>query len=145
MNNANIDRILENMFNIVPVFHKKLLKMDIDGVTRNITRLQFPIMGILSQQSMTMSELAKMLMTTKPQMTHLVDQLVAMGTVERHPDKNDRRVINLVLTEEGSRLLGDVRKKVKENIKNRLSKLTPEELAEMSDALEKLRNIGTKL
>jgi DNA-binding MarR family transcriptional regulator len=145
MNDANIDCILENMIHIMPVFHKKLLRMDLGGVTGNLTRLHLAIMGMLSAASMTMSELAKILMMTKSQMTHLVDQLVGLGIVERHPDATDRRVINLALTDNGRVLLEDMKRKVKENIRNRLANLTPEELSEMSVALETLRNIGGKL
>ena len=145
MNDANIDRILENMIHIMPVFHKKLLRMDLGGVTNNLTRLHLAIMGMLSEASMTMSELAKILMMTKPQMTHLVDQLVRLGIVERRPDATDRRVINLALTDNGRVLLEDMQRKVKENIRNRLASLTAEELTQMSAALETLRSVGGKL
>jgi DNA-binding MarR family transcriptional regulator len=145
MNDANIDRILENMVNIMPIFHKKLLRMDLGGVTDHLTRLHFAIMGILSENSVTMSELAKMLMMTKPQMTHLVDQLVNLSIIERRSDTTDRRVINLVLTANGRILCEDMKRKVRENIKNRLASLTGEELSEMSSALDTLRRIGGKL
>ena len=145
MDDSNIDRILENLLHILPVFHKKLLRMDLGGVTNNLTRLHLAILGMLSAASMTMSELAKILMMTKPQMTHLVDQLVGLGIVERRPDTTDRRVINLALTDNGRVLLEDMKRKVKENIRHRLASLTPEELSEMSVALETLRSIGDKL
>jgi len=111
----------------------------------NLTRLHLAVMGELSQTSLTMSELANTLMMTKPQLTHLVDPLVQLGIVERRPDTEDRRVINLALTESGRVLLGEMKQKVKENTKNRLAKLSPEELAQMSSALETLRNIVVKL
>jgi len=82
---------------------------------------------------------------TKPQMTHLVDQLVGLGIVERSRDATDRRVINLALTDNGRVSLEDMKRKVKENIRNRLASLTPEELYEMSVALETLRSISDKL
>ena len=93
MDEVDIDRILENMFNIMLVIHKKMLRMDLNGGADNLTRLHIAVMGELSQTSMTMSELAKTLMMTKPQLTHLVDPLVALGLVERRPDAKDRRVI----------------------------------------------------
>jgi DNA-binding MarR family transcriptional regulator len=102
-------------------------------------------MGVLSTANMTTTELAKMMMITKPQITHLVDQLVNLGIVERSPDAADRRVINLILTASGSKLLGEMKKKVQENVKNRLATLTSEELSEMLAALETLRRIGSKL
>jgi DNA-binding MarR family transcriptional regulator len=65
--------------------------------------------------------------------------------VERLADIKDRRVINLFLTDKG-RLLGrEMKKKAKENTKKILSTLTPEELAQMSVALETLRSTIGKL
>jgi DNA-binding MarR family transcriptional regulator len=113
MEEVDIDRILENMFHVMLTVHKKILKTDLSGCSENLTRLHFAVMGELSQNNMAMSELAKALMMPKPQVTHLVDALVAAGLVERFADVKDRRVINLVLTDKG-RLLGkEMKQKVK--------------------------------
>ena len=145
MDSVNIDRILENMFVIMLITHKKMLRMDLGGRPDNLTRLHLAVMGELSQNNTTMSELANTLMMTKPQLTHLVDSLVSQGIVERRPDEKDRRVINLALTEKGRALLKEMKLKVKENTKKRLASLTTEELSQISTALETLRNIVIKL
>ena len=145
MDDVNIDRILENMFVIMLITHKKMLRMDLGGRPDNLTRLHLAVMGELSQNNTTMSELANTLMMTKPQLTHLVESLVSQGIVERRPDEKDRRVINLALTEKGRALLKEMKLKVKENTKKRLASLTTEELSQMSTALETLRNIVIKL
>lgn len=143
--NAKIDSILDSLQGILPVFHKKLMRMDLSGATGNLRWPQFAIIKKLSAGSTTVSELAKITVMSKPQMTHLIEQLVRMGMVERHPDAEDRRVINLVLTEHGRKLLKDAQQKVRENIKNRLSGLTPDELAAMSSSLEMLKGILARL
>jgi DNA-binding MarR family transcriptional regulator len=145
MKDTNLDRILENMFFIMLVIHTKILKMDLSGCPDSPTRLHMAVMGELTQTSMTMSELAKALMMTKPQLTHLVEQLVTAELVERQPDANDRRVINLALTEKGRILGKDMKQRAKENTKKILSTLTPEELSQMASALEILRNTVGKL
>jgi hypothetical protein len=45
MENGTIDSILENLFHILPMIRKKLLRMDLDGVTGNFSRLHLAIMG----------------------------------------------------------------------------------------------------
>lgn len=130
---------------VMPVFHRKLLKMDLGGVNANLTRLHFAIMGVLSEGSLPASELARALMITKPQMTHLVDQLVKMGIVERQPDNRDRRVINLALTGNGSKLRDEMKQKIDANIKSKLTCLTQDELQKMANALETLKIIGARL
>ena len=142
---VNIDRVLENMFMVMLVIHKKILKIDPCAFPDNVTRLHMAVMGELAQTGMTMSELAKNLMMTKPQLTHVVDSLVKVGVVERRPDTKDRRVINLALTEKGRALLIEGKQKIKEHTKSRLATLTQGELSEMSSALETLRNIVSKL
>ncbi len=140
-----IDQILEDMILILPVFHKKLLRMDLGGVTGNMTRLHFAIMGILSRGSINVTELANNLMASKSQMTHLIDHLVKQGVVERRHDDKDRRVTNLYLTEQGYVQLSDIELKVQANIREALSGLTRDDLRAMYAALETLRNIGERL
>ena len=142
---ASIDRILENLLQVLPVFHKKLLRMDLGGATGNLTRLHLGVMRMLRDGSMTASDLARLSAMPKSQMTHLLDQLAGLGIVERRPDAADRRVIHLDLTSDGQVLLRDVKHRVQENIRNRLAGLTPEELATMAEALETLRTIGARL
>ncbi len=145
MSDVKVDRILENLLYILPVLHKKILRMDLGGVAGNLNRPHFAIMGILYENSTRMTELARILAATKSQTTFLVDQLVKMEVVERHPDASDRRVINLVLSEKGRALLEEIKQRVKENVRLRLAGLTDDELTAMSSALEALRIVIAKL
>ena len=145
ISNSNIDEILEDLIQILPVFQKRLIRMDLGGVTDDLNRLHFTIMGILSRGSMNVTELANSLMMPKSQMTHLIVQLVGQGIVARQHDERDRRVINLSLTEQGLVLLEDARQKVQVNIKQALARLTEDDLKAMYGALETLKNIGGRL
>jgi DNA-binding MarR family transcriptional regulator len=145
MENGTIDSILENLFHILPIIHKKLLRMDLGGVTGNLSRLHLAIMEMLRGENLAVSEVAKRLLISKSQMTHLIDQLVDLDIVARHHDAKDRRVINISLTNHGKAMLKECRGIMKQTIRNKLSNLTRAELAELSMALEKLNDIGAKL
>ena len=145
MENSTIDSILENLFHILPMIHKKLLRMDLDGVTGNLSRLHLAIMGMLQEESLAVSEIARRLVIPKSQMTHLIDQLVDLDIVARHPDAKDRRVINISLTDPGKAVLKECRGIMKQTIRNKLSRRTPAELADLSMVLEKLKDIRAKL
>jgi DNA-binding MarR family transcriptional regulator len=145
MAEVDIDRILENMFNIMLVIHKKILRMDLGLEKDNLNRLHVAVMGLLNTSDMTMTELAKVLMMKKPQLTHLVETLVILGLVKRLHDETDRRVIHLTLTNNGRVKFKVLRQNLKETIKKRLASLTPEELIQMSTALETLRNTISKI
>ena len=145
MENKTIDNILENLFYVLPIIHKKLLRMDLGGVTGNLSRLHLAIMKMLDEESLPISEIGVRLVAPKSQMTHLVDQLVSRGILVRQPDAQDRRVINISLTDYGQDMLRECRELVRQNIRNKISCLTAEELAALSDALVKLKDIGSKL
>lgn len=145
MKNTYLDSIMDSMIHLPPVFAKKLMKADLGGIDPGLSRLHFAIMGVLSGGTLPVSELAKTLMITKPQMTHLVEQLVKKNVIERQPDARDRRVIHLALTEKGLALRDAVQQKVEENIREVLAGLSTEELKSMAEALETLRKIGAKL
>ena len=143
--NNTIESILENLFHVLPMIHKKLLGMNLGGVTGELSRLHLAIMGMLREEEMAISEVARRLVIPKSQMTHLIDQLVDLDIVVRHPDASDRRVTNTSLTGHGKEVLEECRGMVKNIIREKLSRLTPAELTEMAAALEKLKNIGAKL
>jgi DNA-binding MarR family transcriptional regulator len=144
-NNADIEKIVDSLLQVLPVFHRKLLRMDLGGIDDNISRPHMGIMFMLHRGSKTVSEMAKIMMVPKPQMTYFIDHLVELGAVERRPDSMDRRVINLVLTDYGNQLLTETKRKVHDNIKSKLAGLSPEELAKMTEALETLKGIGSRL
>jgi len=145
MENRAIDGILEDLFRIFPVIHKKLSRIVLGGLTGELSRLHLAIMWILTGERLPVSEIARRLAIPKPQMTHLLDQLAELGIIARHLDAKDRRVVNISLTDHGRTVLKKCREQVKQNIKNKLSCLSSEELAELSVALEKLKDIGAKL
>jgi DNA-binding MarR family transcriptional regulator len=145
MENKPIDSIIENLFYILPLVHKKLLGMDLGGVTGNLSRLHLAIMGVLSEGDLPVSEIAGKLVIPKSQMTHLLDYLVSLSIVERQPDVKDRRVINISLTEHGKIVLKESKELIRQNIRSKLSRLTPAELKDLSIALAKLKDIGSRL
>ncbi len=143
--NNTIESILESLFHVLPMVHKKLLGMNLGGATGEFSRLHLAIMGMLQEESLAVSEIAKRLIMPKSQMTHLIDQLANLDIVVRHTDIKDRRVINISLTGHGKEVFEECKGMVKNAIREKLSRLTPKELTEMATALEKLKNIGAKL
>jgi DNA-binding MarR family transcriptional regulator len=146
MENSIIDGIIENLFHVLPLIHKKLLKIDLEGAKKDISRLHFAIMGMLDEfGTLPVSEIGKRLLIPKPQMTHLIDQLISLAIAERQPDTRDRRIIKIALTDKGKITLEECKGLMRSDIRQKLSCLKDEELAELSVSLAKLRDIGAKL
>ena len=91
------------------------------------------------------AEIGEKLLIARAQMTHLIDRLVDLGIVERQMDTADRRMINIVLTSEGKAVVEERDSNIKKATKETLSCLTDEELETLSDSLEKLRTVLSKL
>lgn len=62
------------------------------------------LVALWEQDGLSLSELAQRSFFDGPTMTGIVDRLEKAALVERRRDSNDRRVINVYLTDEGRRL-----------------------------------------
>jgi len=141
-----VDEITENLFYTLRLIHKKLLKVEDAALIKDLSRPHFAIMMMLSEVGkLPISAIGKRLLIPKPQMTNLVDRLIKLGIVDRLPDLRDRRIINIALTNKGIEVLGELRKAIESNVRDKLTYLRNEELEELAVSLAKLRAIGAKL
>lgn len=140
------ERVAENLIALLPFYHKKIFGPGGQGIT-GMQAAQYRILGVLKREgtSLSMSELGKRQYISKPYMTILVDQLIQDGYVQRIPDTMDRRVINIAITAEGKRHLKQAASRYKETVKNMLSELDSQDLEDLCQSLEKLRNIIAKI
>jgi DNA-binding MarR family transcriptional regulator len=140
------DSITENLLNILPLIHRKLLKVEFERINPNLSRLHFIILRILNDHSqLPISEVGKNLFIPKPQMTALVDRLIQFGMVERMPDAEDRRVVNINLTDSGKKALEECDKLIRNSIRQKLSSLTAEDLEKFLKCTAELQEIGARL
>ena len=106
----------------------------------------YMIMAILmSEESMSMSELGRRICMSKPGMTFLTDRLISDGKLERTDDPRDRRIINVSLTQDGKAFMRKHRIEEREEMKNNLSKLSDDDLEVLCASLDKIKEIVTKI
>jgi DNA-binding MarR family transcriptional regulator len=84
------------------------------------------------------NELAERERMSPAGMSGHVERLVKAGYVTRTPNESDRRRIGLTLTEEGKRILRNVRSRRTVWLARRLGHLGPDELAAIDAAIEPL-------
>jgi DNA-binding MarR family transcriptional regulator len=85
-----------------------------------------------------MSEVGDRLHLVKQQMTPLVDKLVRMGYIIRQGRANDKRYIDLVLTDEGHAFIKECNELLKTKIQSGLTALSKDELAVFAKSTENL-------
>lgn len=137
---TNIDIISENLLSIHPLLYKSIAKPMRRNA--NVTPGGMFVMGILKRVGMlSMSDIGKHLSMPKPHVTVIVDKLIDEGYVERQNDPNDRRIINILLTEKGKVDFEAMKQAISENLKEKLSLLDEEQLQRLSVASQNVRDI----
>ena len=146
MRDSELDRIVDNILEVVPLFRRSFRNIDYDRVAEGLSHPHIMVMRMLEDhERMSVSAIGDRQFISRPQMTHIVDKLVSLGMVERTIDADDRRVINVVLTDNGRNVIRQCDAIIKRSIKERLAALDDSDIDEMSTALSKLAAISSKL
>lgn len=116
-------------------------KMNFSSDLTHLSIVQLHALSFLKRQkSAQMSEIAEYFNIELPSATSLLNKLVALQLVERQPDEKDRRLVRIILTEAGSRLLDQAMEEKLSHIDHMLSFLTDKEQHELLRLLEKLND-----
>ena len=103
------------------------------------------IILIESYDNPSISGLGKKLRLAKSQMTGKIDQLANDGLIKRIPDEKDRRILRVKLTPYGHSFIKTSRNPIEENMKQLLSSLNFEEVEELKNSIETIKNIVLKI
>lgn len=102
---------------------------------------QFHVLRYVRRGTDSVSELATAKNISRPAISQAVEILVKKGLLTRVPSKEDRRCVDLVLTEAGNHLLDTVFKETRGWMKERMGELSPEELETVARAMEIMKKM----
>jgi len=110
--------------------------------TEDITSQQFNILRILRgsyPQPLSTLQIRERMLDKMSDSSRIVDRLIIKGLVKKGSCKEDRRLVDIMISEKGKKLLErlDARQDDMDNIIGNLSK---KEAALLSDLLDKIRN-----
>jgi len=101
------------------------------------------VLSLLANQgAQTLGSLAESERVTPPSMNRTINALVESGLVTRVADSSDGRKVVIDLSEAGSRLVKETRRKRDAWFSARLAKLSPEERATLDAAAPILRRLA---
>ncbi len=107
-----------------------------------LTSSQFDIITTLGNTpGMTFNKLAEKTLTTKGELTGIIDRLEKKGLVKREVPPEDRRSFIAVLTPEGERVFEETFPAHIAHLKQCFDKLDPQELEQIHVSLEKIKNL----
>jgi len=110
--------------------------------TEDITPQQFNILRILRgshPQPLSTLQIRERMIDKMSDTSRIVDRLIAKGLVKKGTCKTDRRLVDVIITDKGKKLLErlDARQDEMDNIMGNLSK---KEATLLSELLDKIRN-----
>lgn len=141
----SINAIAEKLLTVGPIMIKKIIKLDLlsSGI---IPINQLMVLGLLHDQgSLSISEICKKLTISKPQMTTIIDKLSENNLVYRIYNNEDRRTINIGITNNGSEYCKSLSEVLKENLSRKLITLSDEDLTTLLNSLEITESILKRL
>ncbi len=139
---ALVENIAQNLFVVVPPLRKKMFRLDVVQAEHGIPFSHIQVLNMLNESgSMSVSEISRKLGIAKPNITPLVDRLIAKGLVDRVRDLSDRRVVHVVILPAGQEKLSGIRKSIAEQVMGWTDNLSAQEFKELNDALEPLARI----
>lgn len=112
MSTPDADGLLaEQLLRLTRRVHR-IQKRHLERCGLGVTPARFRLLRVLAQYGSppSMADLARRLEVVPRAVTTLVDGLEAGGTVRRVPDPDNRRVIRIELTDEGRRILKELRR-----------------------------------
>ena len=102
---------------------------------------QFHVLRYVRRGTDSVSELATAKNISRPAISQAVEVLVKKGLLTRVPSKEDRRCVDLVLTEAGNNLLDTVFKETRGWMKERMRDLSPDELETVLRSMEIMKKM----
>lgn len=105
----------------------------------NLTVEQFQVLRRIRRGFASVSAIAEDARTSRPAVSKAVDGLVNRGLVSRLTDPNDRRHIQLSLTEEGARVMNGIYSQTNDWLAGKFARLSPAEIEQLVDALDLLQ------
>lgn len=139
--NKLIEEMLEDSIIYISLFDMELINLS----ERTFMKTFFRLLLIEQYGNPSMSTLGKALNISKNQMTIKMDELYDEGLIERIPDENDRRILRIVLTDEGKKRIKESHETVITDMNQLLSSLDDNELEELSNSIKVIKNVVLKI
>ncbi len=108
----------------------------------DITPRQFNILRILRGEGKPLStlQIRQRMLDKMSDTSRIVDRLIRKGMVRKTPNAEDRRLVDVIITPRGRKLLEKI-DPLEDEMDKMMTSLSPEEASTLSHLLDKLRNV----
>jgi DNA-binding MarR family transcriptional regulator len=133
--NSSIESIAEGMFLTARMSNRLVFSPKAREGRAGLPASKILVLTILFRKGpQTISRMADLISHSKQSMTTIVDQMEDDGTVERFPDRADRRVTLLKITGKGIEAFNENIRLAKERLREELSQLDRKDIERLEQA-----------
>ena len=104
----------------------------------SLTRTDYKLLYLVSTEPRNMKYLADELSLAKGWVTDITDGLEQMGLVKRIHSNDDRRVINIQITDKGLKVFNEIQGVIKSIINESISSLPAKDIEQLCNILAKI-------
>jgi DNA-binding MarR family transcriptional regulator len=145
LEDQKIDEVAEGFLKIFPVVIKYFIQLGDKLSDPTYSYQEYQALHILKEcGKLPISTVGAMLLISKPRMTVLVDKLTRAGFIKRVPNKEDRRIIKISLTEKGVAFTAAHRQNLKEGVIERFENLSSDEMDDFLSAMNTVQDVMAK-
>ncbi|WP_027626436.1 MarR family winged helix-turn-helix transcriptional regulator [Clostridium lundense] len=129
MSDTKLNNLSKDLYNLMLNLHRKIFNHD-----EMMKNLPIPpshvkvILYLKHNGDSSISEIAKNLLISKPNMTPIIDKLVSENMVNRYNDPNDRRILRIELTSKAHEFIKKQEEMIKNTLSEKISVLSSEDL-----------------
>lgn len=138
------DRAADTLLSLIPLYHAIVFRPP-HGIT-GMKAAQYRVLHLIAHHGiLQISEIGRRLYISKPYMTALINAMIDEGLVERQADPGDRRVVLIRITGKGKNRLVARAAIFRGEARDRLARLSRDDLRVLSDSLQDVRCILEKV
>jgi DNA-binding MarR family transcriptional regulator len=127
-------------------FYNSFVQYIIKELDDGIPKVYFAILLVLEKYGpMPISHIGDRLSITKSNMTPLIDGMEEKAFITRKASANDRRMINVVETEEGAKYISDALSKLNELLIRTDTTVTNDDALKALEAANTLQELGKRI
>jgi len=108
---------------------------------QHFSMLRIEVVQLIEIEKPTMKRIAEYLHIKAPSATSLVNGLVKAGYIKRMTDQNDRRRVQMIITDKGKEFLKDGLKQMTEKLKEVLLRLEQKQINNFIQIMEEINSI----
>ena len=144
--NTVAEAITKNIFKSMALLKKRVVRFNALQSEHGIPLSHVQVLSLLNEvDSLTITEISQKFDIAKPNITPLVDRMIAAGLVDRVRSSTDRRIVNVVILPAGRQKLMEIQASLNANVSEWSTALKSEEFDELAEALQTVSRILSKV